>query len=252
MQLDACLRMLDRWAPYSGSITVVYQATTKAFAEAYDMIEPVARVRLVPQGADFKTTVIQEVQSGREHIVFHTDDDLFFAPAPCAPVLPPATAAFSLRLGANTVYCHTLDRQQHVPHTFETGELIAWDWTGADGDFGYPMSLNGHIFHTQLLLRMLKRARFGNPNQLEEELHYRRYLAPRWMLAFRTSSVVSIPANSVSATHVNRVSSDPTTSPEALNERFLYGERIDLSAMDFSAVRGAHQEIALAFTRPGR
>jgi hypothetical protein len=38
-------------------------------------------------------------------------------------------------------------------------------------------------------------------------------------------------------------------SPEALNARFLAGERIDLDAMDFSAVRGAHQEIPLVFGR---
>jgi hypothetical protein len=68
------------------------------------------------------------------------------------------------------------------------------------------------------------------------------------MLAFLESCLVSIPANIVSSTHRNRARDDAVTSPAVLNARFLAGERIDTEAMDFSAVRGAHQDIPYAFT----
>lgn len=247
MQLDACLRSIERLAPYKGPIVVVYLATTPRFADGYEMLDSGARVRLVEQGEDFQRDVMTALDPESEYTVFHTDDDVFFRGPPTAPVLPAGFSAFSLRLGANTTYCYPLRRSQPVPATSGNGLVIAWDWTHAKDDFAYPMSLDGHVFSTRLLLRMLSRARFTNPNQLEEELHLRRYLAPAGMLAFRESCVVSIPANVVSATHGNRASGRADSSAESLNERFLRGERIDLDSMDFSSVTAAHQEVPLAF-----
>ena len=250
MQLDACLRSIELLAPYSGPIVVVYLATTADFANGYRRLPSGERVRFVEQGDDFQGAVLSALDPRSACTVFHTDDDVFFRKPATVPVLPPGFAAFSLRLGKNTTYCHTADRAQRVPEAAsDGGDLLAWNWARAEGDFAYPMSLDGHIFSTELLLRMLHRARFTNPNHLEEELHYRRYLAPPSMLSFRESCLVSIPANIVSATHQNRARHSADTSAEALNVRFLAGERIDLAAMDFSAVRGAHQAIPYAFTR---
>ncbi len=69
------------------------------------------------------------------------------------------------------------------------------------------------------------------------------------MMSFSQSCLVSIPVNIVRTTYKNRAGAAPEMSPEALNARFLAGERIDLDAMDFRAVRGAHQEIPLVFER---
>jgi hypothetical protein len=247
MQLDACLRSIERSAPYAGQIVVVYHATTPEFAKGYRMLDPGDSVRLVPQSNDFRGDVMNALDPDSECTVFHTDDDVFFRTPPTAPVLPPGFAAFSLRLGQNTTYCYTLHRPQPMPTTNTEGPLMAWDWTRAKDDFSYPLSLDGHILSTHLLLRLLRRARFANPNQLEDELHFRRYFAPPKMLAFRESCLVSIPANVVNATHPNRAGGNPNWSSEALNARFLAGERIDLDAMDFSAVHSAHHEVPFAF-----
>jgi hypothetical protein len=247
MQLDACLRSIQRFAPYSGPITVLYVATTHEFLAGYQAIELDGSVRLVAQASPFRSAVMELMSDDLEYTVFHTDDDLFFARPPGQPVLPSGYAAFSLRLGENTIYSHPSDRKQRLPNASQLGQIMAWDWRRADSDFAYPMSLNGHIFSTSLLRELLSDASFDNPNELEAELHFRRYRAPRGLLAFRTSSVVSIPANVVTTTHANRASSDPESSPEALNRRFLAGERIDPERMDFSGVDAAHQEIDFAF-----
>ena len=74
------------------------------------------------------------------YTVFHTDDDVFFRKPATVPVLPPDFAAFSLRLGENTTYCHTGDRAQRVPEAAaDGGELLAWNWARADGDFSYQI-----------------------------------------------------------------------------------------------------------------
>jgi hypothetical protein len=250
MQLDALLRTLGSRAPYDGSITVIYLASGAEYERGYELVERGERTRLLAQGNDFRRAVLSSIDPGIAHTVFHTDDDLFFRPCPATPVVPPDCAAFSLRLGRNTTCCYPLNRRQHIPDSPADDRWLSWDWTRADGDFAYPFSLDGHIFATRLLLRLVGRGPFSNPNELEQQLHYRRYLAPPRMLAFRESCVVSVPANTVTSTHRNRARDDLATSAAALNDRFLAGLRIDVSQMDFSHVDGAHQELPFVLRAP--
>lgn len=252
MQLDACVRSIRRFAPYDGPVFVLYKASTSDFADAYRIVAAEAPAELVPQSKDFRLDVCDLIDANEEHTVFHTDDDVFFSPSAAVPLPTDAVACFSFRLGRNTTYSHPIDRTQVVPDFIGADGVLAWDWTRAHHDFGYPLSLDGHVMPTRFLRSLLGRIRFTNPNELEEELTFKRYLAPRWMMSFSQSCLVSIPVNIVSETHVNRAGGNSDLSPEALNARFLSGERIDLDAMDFSAVRGAHQEIPLVFGRGHR
>lgn len=245
MQLDACLRSIERFAPYRGPITVIYRASTAEFAEGYKALRIPTVVGLREEDG-FAATLLDTLED-HEYTVFHTDDDVFFRSPPALPSPGDAFAAVSLRLGHNTTYCYPYARAQPIPHFVTDGPVVAWDWTRARDDFGYPMSLNGHIFDTVLLRRFLCRARFSNPNQLEEELHLRRYRAPRWLLGLAHSCVVSIPVNAVGSVRTNRVGNRSEFSPGVLNQRFLNGERIALESVEVSSIRGAHQELALEF-----
>jgi hypothetical protein len=249
MQLDACLRSIQRFAPYRGPITVVYTASTAEFAEGYEAMEASAIVSM--QYEDDFEAALPNALDDHEYTVFHTDDDVFFRSPPAMPAPREAVAAVSLRLGRNTTYCYSHARGQPLPPFFADGPFLAWDWTRARDDFAYPMSVNGHIFQTVLLRRLLARSRFMNPNQLEEELHLRRYRVPRWLLGPAHSCVVSIPVNAVGSVRTNRVGSNPDFSPTTLNRRFLNGEQIALDSIEGSSIRGAHQELALAFEPRG-
>ncbi|MDP9225568.1 MAG: hypothetical protein M3P18_17340 [Actinomycetota bacterium] len=247
MQLEACLRTIEQNAPYRGPIIVIYLATAPDFSQAYESFAMTDRIRMVSQSDDFRRDICDAVHAAERYTVFHTDDDFFFRPSAVRPVPTDDFACFSLRLGENTTYSYPLDRKQRVPPAIAAQSVIAWDWTRAEGDFAYPMSVNGHIFETGLVQTMLRGARFSNPNELEHELHLRRYRAQPLMLSPRKSCVVSVPVNAVSRTR-NRRGQNRHYSPAALNARFLAGERIDFGAMDFSDVHGAHQEVPLVFT----
>jgi hypothetical protein len=252
MQLDACLRSIVRHAPYRGSITVVYRATSDRFRQGYGMVKADSRVRLVAQEGDFREAVLRQLGEADDLVVFHTDDDLFFRTPTRAPPLPDGCAAFSLRLGENTTYCYPFARDQALPSRGTHGDLMVWDWSRADHDFAYPMSLNGHVFHAELVRELVRGASFVDPNELERELHLRRHRAPRLLASFRHSCVVSVPVNVVTDSIVNRSSGDPRLAPEALHEQFLQGVRIDLDELDFSHVRAAHEEIVLSFAGTAR
>jgi hypothetical protein len=248
LQLDACLRSIERFAPYDGPIAVLYATSDDQFEQGYRELELPDRVTLRRE-SDFDRDVRQLLADADEHVVFHTDDDVFFREASPLVQLSPELACFSLRLGVNTTHSYPRDRRQALPAFASGGGFLVWEWARADGDFGYPMSLDGHIFRTALVRRLLERATFKNPNALEEELALRRHHAPRLMASYAESCLVSLPLNVVTSSHQNRFAADAALSPASLNERFLAGERIDLDAMDFTAVRGAHQVVELAFAR---
>jgi len=248
MQLDACLRSIGRHAPYRGTVTVIYETTSDRYRRGYAELAEYPGLRLQHQGTDFRGAVMDVLRDTSPLVVFHTDDDIFFRAPPRAPMLPEDCAAFSLRLGENTTYSYPYRKAQQLPQRHEVGDLMVWNWANATLDFAYPMSLDGHLFSTDRIVTLICKAGFNDPNELERELHFSRYRVPRFMASFRQSSVVAVPVNVVTSSIVNRSGGDPSLAPDALNDRFLRGARIDLERLDFRNVRGAHQEIELVFT----
>lgn len=219
MQLDAFLRSAERYAPYQ-SVSVTYES-----------------------GQSLQV-VVADFLRGHSRVVFHTDDDVFFR----EPHLPwyrnaPDPAVISLRLGKNTTFCHPLAIEQEIPH-------FPWRWRDANGDFGYPLALNATVYESKDLVPLLNFP-FENPTQLEAGLAYQHaQFKPEWMTAPLHSCCVSLPHNVVSESSNCPRGGNPDWQPDALNEMYIDGWRIDLDAMDFSNVIGAHQEIPLKFYKP--
>jgi hypothetical protein len=68
------------------------------------------------------------------------------------------------------------------------------------------------------------------------------------MAAYVHSTLVGVPVNRVQGVHSNRNGEKFAFSTSDLNSRYLSGERINLSALDFSCVRGCHQDLEYEFT----
>jgi hypothetical protein len=245
MQLDAFLQSIERQAAnLFTSITVVYRPTDTAFERAYAaLVADWPRVHWLRE-SDFRSDVLAALGSA-EQTVFHTDDDVYYRRSPAAD-LQDDEVCFTLRLGLNTTYCYPLDLEEQLVEASFDGDRVSWEWRRQQpGAYGYPLALNGHVFRTRAVESWLKRASYTNPNELEAALQaFNDEVEPR-MASHSQSSVVSIPANIVNETYVNR--HGDLASPLELNERFLAGQRIDLAAMSFDDIRACHQEIPFAF-----
>ena len=159
---------------------------------------------------------------------------------------------FSLRLGENCVYSHPANLHYTLGEHEINGEYITFDYTKQQiGDFRYPLSTDGHIFNTTLIKDLLIEIDFNNPNTLEAFLQ--RFVAtnsiPTTVKCFRESKLVSIPVNLVNNTFKNRHGLEFGISEKELNDKFISGEKIDLTLMDFSSVNGPHKEIKYEFTK---
>ena len=155
----------------------------------------------------------------------------------------------SLRLGSNTsIQNEYKNKECPFPQ-----ELIAvdnlyavWDWTmlPRHTNFAYPFSMDGHIYRRDQVLKMVTYD-FDTPNGLEGSGEFDVFL-PNLMACFDESVLVNSPINIVGSS-ANSAGHKHGMSLEELNALFLSGHAIDLGSMDFSEVRGCHQEIQYQF-----
>ena len=203
---------------------------------------------------------LSRLLQGEQPVSFFTDDSVLFRPLAGRRRLPAEwlddddVLCFSLRLGLNCRDCYPLAREQRLPEfRAPDDETLTWEWRGADADFGYPASLDGHFFRSSTVRDLVAGGRFSNPNTLEEMLAGRILAEHRPLIAsYRESHLVGIPANRVNETHPNRYGESWPLDERLVNDRYLRGDRLDLSAVSADAVTGAHVEIPLRWRRGGR
>lgn len=235
-QLDLLLRSLRRNASHEAT-KVLWHASTDAFCEAY-LQQPLDNLWTMDQ--DFELEVRRALMECPDPTVtFFCDDDIVFervAPPnllECRGTFSHEVLCFSLRLGYE-------NKQMRWP-----GEI--WDWTEMPRtDFGYPGSIDGHTFRVDDILWMIEDRRIPNPTWLEKVLAERCELFVKQrplMACYEQQSVVGVPVNRVSESSGCPFGETHPQSAEAINKRWLNGERICLDALDFSGVDGCHHEI---------
>lgn len=161
----------------------------------------------------------------------------------------PNLLTLSLRLGNNTII---QDPYNNTPTTFPTSSIQylninLWDWTqvSPSQNFGYPLSVDGHIFRRSDLVDIVKKADFYNPNSLESS--WFKYIPKdkNLMACLQQSSIINTPINRVQNTCENTAGKFYGYSPEFLNEEFLKGKSLDFASIDFSNIKGCHQELEM-------
>jgi hypothetical protein len=245
LQLDGLLRSIELHARgLYDELVVIYRASSPLFQLGYLDCKRDG-VEFWRQSDDFRSDVVEAVSDAR-YVAFHCDDDLFYRPCPPEDVTLPygRVVCTSLRLGTNTSYCQPLDLEQAVPVT------VPWEWPQEQHDFGYPFSLDGHLYQGQAVRDLVgELGEFACPNDLEHRGVTLMQLEPEaWgplMQAPPLSCVVSVPMNRVQDAYPNPCDNRPEWQPEVLCERFLAGERVDLEATSFEGIRGAHQVVEL-------
>jgi hypothetical protein len=250
MQLDAFLESVNLYVPsLFETVSVLYKPTSESFEKAYASLAAERSSVHWVRETSFREN-LQALVGEADNTVFHTDDDVYFR-SPDQFDLRDDEVCFTLRLGLNTTYSYTLDVEERLFAADVVGNRVVWDWRSqGPGSYSYPLAVNGHVFRTEDAVDWLRRSRFSNPNELEAALQvFNAEVRPK-MASFQHSVVVSIPANIVNETFVNRHGNLFTV--ENLNDRFLAGERVDLDSMDFSCIVACHQEIPFVFRQAPR
>lgn len=254
-QLDQLLQSIDRRAAGTlNPIDVLWTATSWDYMRGYHTCQKQFPNVKFTHEHSFQQQLTETLhRSPHDHIAFLCDDDLVTRPftdnpSPAFLLSNKQILAVSLRLGTNTTNCYPLNRPQHTPpFLFAIRDAKIWNWRGADGDWGYPGSLDGHVFRRSTILDLLATSTYTGPNRLEETLAHQLEHSnhPNLMACYKRNVITGCPLNLVNTTHTRNRNAGQ--NPAALNNLYLEGKRPMLYPIEPGLVTAAHTELPLVF-----
>jgi len=268
-QLRLLLESIKLNAPGVFNINILYKSSTQEFEKGYYKLmmegaeNNMPNISWLPEsGSSLRS--FKELNSGLisrdyhpekyEFTCFFTDDDIIYQPINEQEIIDCLNSdddvfCFSLRLGKNITVCYTQNSGNVLIPLEETDSIVKWDWSVHYMDFGYPLSVDGHIFRTEDIQTLSNKVPYVNPNTFEAALQIFDNFPKNKMAAFLNSKLVNTPANIVQNVFPNRKGEKYGFSVEELNKKYLSDEVIDYSAIDFNDIKGCHQELNFEFTK---
>jgi hypothetical protein len=255
-QLNLFLESVKKNAPDVFNISVVYLGTDEEYIKGYELtIASHGDVNFIPESENLKEQILGLIKDGQEFFSFFLDDDIIYNTVYlddiCKQFDDEDVACFSLRLGENTTKCYTLGAE-NVMHDIEKYDnFMKWDWSLHYLDFGYPFAMDGHIFRTSDIYKLVKKSKFSNIEELEMALFDFTEMFPRLkMSSYKKSALVGVPIARVQESIDNEMAmalkeSHARLMRKEMNKKFVNESFIKLEEIDFSNISGCHQELSL-------
>lgn len=228
-------------------INVLYTYSNQNFENGYNILmEEYSEVNFIKEN-NFKEDVMKLIDVNNKYTVFFVDDIIFKEKftLKCKQIEifsnDDSFACLSLRLHTQLNYCYTMNVSMKSPNMDSNG---IFNWRGTDADFNYTMSLDGHIFKTDMILNLMKDIEFCNPNSLEGSLACRPPYDKPLMICFQKSVIFNNPINKVQTNNPNR---HGFIDAYYLNDMFLSGKRIKLEPYLGLQNISCHQEMPIQF-----
>jgi|688.fasta_scaffold01481_23 hypothetical protein len=138
----------------------------------------------------------------------------------------PGLLTYSMRMGLHLNFCYPTDKIQPIPDGSIISQTFVWNWTNAQGDWSYPLSLDGHVFKKSDVMTWTSKINFNNPNQLEDFMQHAKTQGLSQHCACHVfSSIVNMPINRVQNEYANRCGE---VDPSKLLEVWSSGKKIDI------------------------
>lgn len=235
LQLDSLLRSIkDNYSELPSSLTVLYSVSNEKFDKAYKILQDkefipgITWCREISFSNDMRTIINSLDPSS--YIQFLVDDDIIFRPFDIDILSKFTTQYLTLSLRVDKSYLRFPNPSFQIDK-----EYLKWNWyplfKKRTGNFWYyPFSVDGNIFHTADIQKMLTYIQFKAPNSFEGEMSgaKKKFLNKRMMLATPRAVLFNNPLNSVQE---EGETWNEGLSVESMNEEYLSGKEIDNSEL---------------------
>lgn len=255
LQLDSLLQSIkDHFLIPVESIVVLYLPTNAKYAAGYEMLKGkniIDRLHWVEDIA-FRNNLIS-ICSGfaaESNIMFLVDDNIVFRQfndLPLLGLLSKRHLFISLRADRRYV----TDR---VPQFVREQRFLEWKWRAffekhGNSTWHYPFSVDGNIFRTSDVTRLLRSISFKAPNSLEANMQRRQEALWLWPRRFALAPLHAVLFNNP----LNSVQTEGRTwnaglSIEDMNNKYLEGWRIDNSVLYAVTPESTHHYVPLVLT----
>lgn len=265
-QLSLLLESIEKYAKDVFYVNIIVQCSGEDFHLGYKKLESKGgwdEIHYVQpednlREDSFKELVLGVLKNGSknnlEYSCFFLDDDIIYNKVELDDITSQIKSdedvvCFSLRLGDNTTKCYTLGAENVLHDIRYDGNFMKWDWSLHYLDFGYPFAMDGHVFRTRDIYKLVRKSRFTGVEELEMALFDFTETFPRNMMAsYKTSALVGAPVGRVQQSIDNEITmrlkeAEARVRRENMNTVFLSGEFIKLENIDFSNIEGCHQKL---------
>jgi hypothetical protein len=240
-------------AKESADVTVVYKYDDSYLKSIDEIRAKFNTARFVQQDDFRRDTMTSLITSTNQYCTFLVDDIIFksgvsFNDIENLIASNPDVLTFSMRMGLHLNHCYPTNSHQPIPNGNVINELFIWDWTQAEGDWGYPVSLDGHIFKKSDVLKWASKINFSNPNQFEDYLQhaFKTDNVGRHCVCHTNSIIVNLPLNRVQDEYKNRCGE---MSSEELLAVWNDNRKIDTSAIFKINNTSAHFPMSISLAK---
>jgi hypothetical protein len=261
-QLDLLLRSFKHyfveWRQLN--VSIICKATNGAFKKGYD--------KTLIRHPEFKFIFETNFRSdlcrcnfSKDKTMFFVDDDVFINPVSLNDNVfklfeqNKDITCISLRMNPLVNSCYT--QKQRPAKTPPLSNDLIWNWRiaaqsdlwqGYPSDWGYPMSVDGHIFRTNEVLNKIQMLNYQSPNFFEGALASTMVNGSQ-MICFKNSIIFNNPINKVQTSNGNEAGIIKGCSAEFINDRYISGEYLDFTPYTNIRLLAPHQEESLFFKK---
>jgi hypothetical protein len=257
LQLHALLSSYFEKARFPAPIHVLYHPSSRSHERAYNELIPLFRARPVffrkqTDNDSFRRDFLRLVGSIRSRtLLFLVDDIVFTEDVNLLGLTKFDVEEFvpTLRMGLNLKRCYTMQQDQLLPK-WSSGngndeDKVFWKWKEGVYDWGYPLSVDGHLFSTWEIVVMSRLSGFRGPNSLEHSLQrFRRLFRDRTGVCYRKSKIMNLAVNKVQRENEN-ISGN--IHPDFLREQWEQGLQMDYRRFYGFHNESAHQDVPISF-----
>lgn len=255
LQLDLTLNSIKKNIPLCNDIKVLYCSSGEYEKSYENLVNEHNNVIFISEkniGFDVHLgTMVSLINN--PYLMFLTDDNIVYQPSKTTELdlgnlFARDIACLSLRLGVNITH---RDGYPTPQPRFErvAGHHLIWNRMSvlAQDYFNYPLSVDGHIFKTRdidkIITNLHASNRIKNPNKLEQLLQRYFFEVPALMACELHSCVVNSPNNRVQEEVQNWHGQKFPYDPGHLLELYNKGIRLGLDYIDFKNINCPHKEI---------
>jgi hypothetical protein len=230
------------------NVHVLYEHSNNDFRSSYNNLIDLysdKNVKWTNVEGDFRETLLNLVKEAKEkYTCFFTDDDVLYKSIDDNSFLDVLekdknSFCFSTRLGLNVKKCYTMGSDNVIRPEYNDGKIMFWDWKVHYLDFGFPLSIHGHIFRTKEIYKLSKKVDFTNPEELESSLQMFDTFPKSKMYSFVDSVSVNLPINLT----VNEDNYSNEEYLNSINEDYLENKKMDLETIDFSEINACYKHL---------
>lgn len=252
LQLDSLLRSIkDHYSEMPLSITVLYSVSDESYNAAYQKLqnkEIISGIKWHKESffSDDMRGVINALEPS-SNIQFLVDDDVIFRPFNLSILSNFSQKYLAISLRVDKTY-----PRFSPPSFLYDDKYLEWNWyplfKKRTGNFWYyPFSVDGNIFHTSDIQKMLTYIKFKAPNSFEGEMSgaKKKFLNKRIMLGTPKAVLFNNPLNSVQQ---EGETWNEGLSVGKMNSEYLDGYVIDNSVLYRSNPDEVHYAVKLLLT----